>query len=129
MGGDAQKGKRAKKRTDMLHVVPQHHLVEDFAALESDQRVVHLRLLAPQRLDVIVFSVEGRRRTRPALCLCRLGLGALRPLRLSELCARHLGAPVGRGGGSGDGGGKASRAPQSVDGLCARVLHCAGGWP
>lgn len=108
----------------MLHAMPQHHLVEDLTALESDQRVIHLRLLSAQRLHIVVLPVEGGRGSGSGLCLCGGG-GALGPLCITDrLRARHLGSSVRRLSLSGDLGGETSGGPQSGNGLCARLLHC-----
>ena len=79
--------KYAIVRTDMLHALPEHHLVEDLAARHAHKAVVHLRLPEwLQRLYIptprLIGAIEGRAGDRT--------LRRLRGLRFSLRRIRHI---------------------------------------
>lgn len=90
------------QRTNVLHTLAQHHLVEDLATLHADERVVHLRLVARGHLRCRVIAIEGRGGNR-SLGLLGGGsaLGALDGVLHDGLLSALLdgGIAVGRDGG------------------------------
>jgi len=121
------------RRTNVLDILAEHHLVEDLAARHAHKRVVHLRgAVGPQWLHIaVVLAIEGRRRPCAGLRLCGRcrRRGALRPpyILFDDLGRGDLRRSFERRDGASGGGRRQCAALEILHGARAYLLHAGEG--